>query len=367
MTRIVVAGGFLGAGKTSLILRAARMLRDKGLRVGIVTNDQSNDLVDTQLAEAEGFKVGEVAGGCFCCRFDDLVREFDALSADEADVIFAEPVGSCTDIVATVIRPLKKLFGECFEVAPFSVLVDPTRDLGEMDKLICYLYRQQLSEADMIVVTKNDLVPDGVELVRGRFAGVLPERFTFSVCSRTGDGIDGWLEAVLGTTSQQRSSISLDYELYAKAEAALGWLNLSARWIHQEGATLQAIGEPLLKQLQDECKGASLHAAHVKIMLKSDMSKARGGFTSNAGPCVWDDAGTDAVSRTGDLFVNARAEGSPERLSTAVQAAIYGAARSLGVNLTNVRIDCFSPKPPRPTHRLNSRGMPVSLAEASPD
>ena len=49
-TRFIVIGGFLGAGKTTTIARLARAYLDEGLNVGIVTNDQAEDLVDMHKA-----------------------------------------------------------------------------------------------------------------------------------------------------------------------------------------------------------------------------------------------------------------------------------------------------------------------------
>ncbi|MEL6110098.1 MAG: GTP-binding protein, partial [Planctomycetota bacterium] len=72
MTRFALLGGFLGAGKTTLIGQIAKRYQAAGKSVGIVTNDQAADLVDTQNLRSQGFSVGEVAGACFCCSFDDL-------------------------------------------------------------------------------------------------------------------------------------------------------------------------------------------------------------------------------------------------------------------------------------------------------
>src|SRR3954454_3176597 len=117
MVRFVMVGGFLGAGKTTTLARLARHYMGRGLSVGIVTNDQARDLVDTNSLRAQGFDVGEVAGACFCCRFTDLMSTIQALDADKApDVILAEPVGSCTDLVATVIQPLKQLYQSQFSI-----------------------------------------------------------------------------------------------------------------------------------------------------------------------------------------------------------------------------------------------------------
>src|SRR5215510_4654964 len=111
--RFILVGGFLGAGKTTAVTRLAREYQSRGQRVGIVTNDQAQNLVDTNALRAQGFSVEEVPGACFCCRFDELVGKVGALQAAERpDVILAEPVGSCTDLVATVIQPMKDLYGE---------------------------------------------------------------------------------------------------------------------------------------------------------------------------------------------------------------------------------------------------------------
>src|SRR5215831_82268 len=101
-----VIGGFLGAGKTTLILTATRILQNRGLRVAVILNDQGDELVDTHLVQQSGIACDQVTGGCFCCRFPDLLDAAARLLAWQPDVIFAEAVGSCTDIVATTVRPL---------------------------------------------------------------------------------------------------------------------------------------------------------------------------------------------------------------------------------------------------------------------
>src|SRR5260370_2497698 len=128
--RFILVGGFLGAGKTTTLARLARHYTGRGLTVGLVTNDQAQDLVDTNSLRAQGFAVEEVPGACFCCRFNDLVGKVgDLQDARRPDVILAEPVGSCTDLVATVVQPLKDLYGNRFEVAPYPVLFKPAHGL----------------------------------------------------------------------------------------------------------------------------------------------------------------------------------------------------------------------------------------------
>ena len=125
-TRLILVGGFLGAGKTTLLWEAARRIMDMGQRVGLITNDQAPELVDTAILKHHDVKVAEVSGSCFCCNFDGLINAMQQVREEaNADVIIAEPVGSCTDLSATIVQPLKrKMVGELL-VSPLSVMADP--------------------------------------------------------------------------------------------------------------------------------------------------------------------------------------------------------------------------------------------------
>ena len=79
--RIVLVGGFLGAGKTTLLVAASRELDRRGMRSALILNDQGDELVDTGFVSIQGLLAKDVKGGCFCCRFSDLVREIDELAA----------------------------------------------------------------------------------------------------------------------------------------------------------------------------------------------------------------------------------------------------------------------------------------------
>src|SRR6266498_551066 len=163
--RYIMIGGFLGAGKTTSVARLAQRLTDRGLRVGLITNDQGSELVDTAMLRSRGFATEEIPGGCFCCRFNSLVDASRKLTAaTRPDVFIAEPVGSCTDLVATVTYPLRRIYGDRFTIAPLSVLVDPQRALrifglggsagrAFSDKVV-YIYRKQLEEADLVIINK---------------------------------------------------------------------------------------------------------------------------------------------------------------------------------------------------------------------
>ena len=101
---IIPIGGFLGAGKTSLILAAARILSKRHAMCRHLERSRGR-MCDTRRVQSQGLRADEVVGGCFCCLFSEMVDAAERLRAHSAEVIFAEAVGSCTDISATTLQP----------------------------------------------------------------------------------------------------------------------------------------------------------------------------------------------------------------------------------------------------------------------
>jgi len=77
----------------------------RGKKVGLITNDQAPELVDSMLLINNGLRVEEVSGSCFCCNFNGFIGAVQHYNTDrEVDFIIAEPVGSCTDLSATILQ-----------------------------------------------------------------------------------------------------------------------------------------------------------------------------------------------------------------------------------------------------------------------
>ena len=161
-----LVGGFLGSGKTTAIGSACELLRSRGRRPAAVTNDQGEVLVDTRLLAGAGIPTAEVTGGCFCCRYPELVERIAALAAAGADHLFAEAVGSCVDLVRTVINPLLQRREVALQTVTLSVLADARllqdylagRPLPWSLPALHYLFERQLAEAPLLVATKADLL-----------------------------------------------------------------------------------------------------------------------------------------------------------------------------------------------------------------
>ena len=70
--KIHLLSGFLGSGKTTAIQQASHALIQQGIKTGVVTNDQGEELVDTAFLKNNNLTTLEVTGGCFCCNYEKL-------------------------------------------------------------------------------------------------------------------------------------------------------------------------------------------------------------------------------------------------------------------------------------------------------
>ena len=339
---VVVVGGFLGAGKTSLILAAAQVLMQNGVRSAVILNDQGDELVDARFAAKHGIPSREITGGCFCCRFSDLTAAMDKLRSHAPDVIFAEPVGSCTDLVATVLSPLLREF-DSYRIAPLTVLVDPARASlllhGEAERNASFLFRKQLQEADLVCMTKSDLYPD---------SALVSDTRTRYLSAKTGSGVQEWLDEILSAEFKAGTKIlEIDYEEYARAEAALAWLNLSFTFEPISPGTPASVIGPLMDNLDSALTAASIPIVHLKMMVTSPAGWLKAAICANAEePIIEGDLDASPAS-VHDIIVNLRVTGSPAHVQQIVEKEL---GRFVG-SVHHLRLDCFSPAPPNPERK----------------
>jgi G3E family GTPase len=358
----VMVGGFLGAGKTTALLRLAEHFTARGRRVGLIVNDQSQGLVDTAILGAHRYPVEEITGGCFCCRFNSLTDAAERLTRDaRPEVFLAEPVGSCTDLRATVQYPLRRLYGDEYRVAPLSVLVDPLR-AGRMLGLergrtfspkVQYVYDRQLEEADIIVVNKSDLLDDGR---RDALTRALGERYAqasiVTVSARTGAGLDGWFER-LSESPASGVSMDVDYDMYAEGEARLGWLNATCTVSSPRPFDGNRFLQRLAARVQQDFAAAGVEVAHFKMTLSPDTGSdlAVANLVRTDGQAESSHQLADELL-AGELILNLRAEGDPPYLETTATRALSDVARLMEVTPHIEHCESFRPGRPEPTHRM---------------
>lgn len=340
---IVIVGGFLGAGKTTLILAAAQELERRGIRCAVILNDQGNKLVDTGYATHNGLQSGEVTGGCFCCKLSDLLRVMGELNAYKPDVIFAEPVGSCTDISATILHPLLEYRDE-FRLAPFTVLVDPKRArtllAGDADPDLSFLFHQQLQEADLVCWTKSDLYPDCPQI---------SAQHVRQVSAQTGQGVAAWLDEIFsGNLRVGNEILDIDYEQYARAEAALAWLNLQVTIEPSVPRSPAVILGPLLEHLDREFSAKQVTIVHLKAIIDSPTGFLKAAMCANGQEPAVEGALDASPASQHQLLLNLRAVGSAQQVRDIVEREL----EHIDGKMIGLHIDCFHPAAPKPERRM---------------
>jgi G3E family GTPase len=356
--QLVFVGGFLGAGKTTLLWRTAELLMKRGKRVGLITNDQAPDLVDTKWLAQKGLNVREVAGSCFCCSFFAMIEAAESLRSLDVDILIGEPVGSCADLSATILQPLKDKFGDRFVLSPLSVLADPLRlrDVlsdGE-DALHAsaeYIFRKQLEEADLVVINKMDLVsPTEKSQLQRLIAARIPRAAVRYLSARTGEGLESWLDEVLSSPAAGSHVLDMDYDTYAEGEAVLGWLNAEIR-LSAAGASVEwrTFCSDLLKTLRATFRERRANVGHVKLLLTAGGGHCMGNLTSRDGePLLQGEI--DGSPTQASLTLNARVEMLPEDLERIARDTLSKTA-SDHIRTEILTLHCLRPGRPRPTHR----------------
>jgi CobW/HypB/UreG, nucleotide-binding domain len=343
---IVVVGGFLGAGKTTLLLSAAQELGKRGMRSAVILNDQSDGLVDTKLAALHGVAHGEVTGGCFCCRFSDLVDAMEKLRSHAPDVIFAEPVGSCTDISATILHPLQE-YGSVYRLAPYTVLVDPERAelllRSDADANLAFLFRKQIEEADILCYSKSDLaygVPEiGAHRVR-------------QISGRSGQGVAAWVNEVLsGEFAPGRQILEIDYEQYAQAEAALVWLNLRAELKPTVPQSPAQILGPLLDGIDAALSDAQILIVHLKAIASGESGFVKAALCGNRlEPQVEGMLDASPADQL-ELVLNLRCVGEAEVAKDIVERCLD----RVDATIAKRSVQAFHPAAPKPQRRVSKQ------------
>jgi G3E family GTPase len=378
--QIVMVSGFLGAGKTTALQVIGERLTEQGYTVGMITNDQASGLVDTSILDQTDGTVVEIPGGCFCCNFGQLLSAAHTIKTQDVDILLAEPVGSCTDLVATVINPLRTMYAEEFSVAPLTAILDPARvrsylsdDDTTLPEEVQYIFRMQLREADVLLLNKIDtLTDDETARMVGKLKDQVGDRPVMPVSATRQDGIDSWMSVIFdwidtdpeidtdGVLTEGRALTEIDYDTYAEGEARLGWVNMT---VSLEGPVEAArFQTELMDRLQQTLCATGIDVAHLKFSLAADDALRHANLTSTDSDPRYSGADLGTVT-DGRLVVNARAVGDPEEIRAIANDAINETATAVDTGVTIEEEQAFRPEYPEPAHRIEDDGNPGSVTD----
>ncbi len=367
-SKLVVLGGYLGAGKTTLAVALARKLSaENGLSVSIITNDQGEVLVDTEFVRNAGFDVRGVSGGCFCTKLPTFIAHAkDLVETGRPDVIIAEPIGTSTNILANVIMQIRDAYPDQFEVAPFFVVVDGTRladpprgkpiyDLDDSARVPT----NQVEEAEIILVSKTDRLENADELARIEriLRSKNPGADIIVFSSHSGQNLDKIAKMVLSDLTSSKERKPQDGRLFAAEKASLGWYNSHADFVSggrlDSYSVISSIMKAVAERFGDE------RTAHVKVLMES---KTVGVKMSMVAGSVQTDGvrGGRYIEGEGRLILNARVRGSPDELKSNISEAVVSSLEGAGAQITQFSEVAFTPKPefasPGPNVDRNAQG-----------
>ena len=329
MSKFLAVSGFLGSGKTTLILQMAKELAARHLKVAILTNDIGSTLVDTEFLKSAGLPVYSVSGGCFCVHLDLLSDVLKKVSAElMPDVVLAEPIGSCIDLLATILKPVNAEFAGVFSVSPPAVVVDPvrlgnylSRRANNANTSMDYLFYKQIEQADIIFLNKADtLNTDARQRLSDSLRELAPDKLLVVGVAVTGEGVGALLDEMLDKNWREWA-VDIDKSIFHQADKSLGW----------HSVTYELKGVPSARRFMAEAGSAIVKffhgkdVAHLKMLAMSADDSMKASFTDDSGKPGF----TGAAELAGDftLLINARIEGAPSAISAAIFSAIEGTAR----------------------------------------
>ncbi|MFA7236964.1 MAG: GTP-binding protein [Phycisphaeraceae bacterium] len=198
---ILVIGGFLGAGKTSFVLRLARWLVDARQRkVAIIENEAGKVGVDDARLREAGMTVREVFGGCVCCSMGaNLMVTLGQIEREiKPDVVILEPSGVASP---GGIRQLLMSGSKTVERVRMAVLFDAER-FKAFHRVAGPFIEDSLKVADVAVVNKVDLVDSAIAMdLVDRLVQMGGGKPVVAMSAKDGRGVEEVMGILLGEES----------------------------------------------------------------------------------------------------------------------------------------------------------------------
>lgn len=160
-TKLYVLTGFLGSGKTTVLLKLLEMLSDK--KIGVIQNEFGKLGIDGIILRNDNIEMVEITkGSIFCtCRKLDFVQALADMSSHEFDYLFVEGSGiSDPSNVTEILEAARVVSGKEYDFAGLICMVDALNledQLAEEDLETAF---RQLKHCHLAVVTKTDLTSE---------------------------------------------------------------------------------------------------------------------------------------------------------------------------------------------------------------
>ena len=356
-TRMLVLGGYLGAGKTTLAINLAKQLKERRDKsVSIIMNDQGDVLVDTEYSKDAGFDTRDIMGGCFCTNFDKFVSSARTLvTTGKPDVIIAEPIGTSTNIMSSVVAPMRSLHPDEFSIAPFTVVVDCVRALDILsvkekrtEETVDIIPAHQIREAEIVILSKADLASkDQIARIKEKVLEILPGVRIIESSSVDLRNIDEIMDIILSDELSTKAPTGEQNKGFAFEKAKLGWYSGTFDITPTDDVDMYSLETDLMKGVAAEYGTKSI--VHVKVLVESPEAAAKMSMVEET---IQVDGiyGSRYIKTPGKLVLNARVVSPPKRLEDTMRKLIDEIPKKYPATLVKTGEKCFTPKPESPSH-----------------
>ena len=224
MRKFAVFSGFLGSGKTTTMMALTKYHTAHHGKAAMISNDLGHgvSLADDRFARLSGCNASQITDDCICYVNDKLADRLNGYYDEGCELVMSDIPGFGVGALEHVYHGLAEKFPGQFELAPFTVLVEPkTVELlrsgqgGDQE----YLYNTQLVEADLIVLNKCDLLDDAqreadICWLRENY----PEAMVIAISARKEEGLEELSRALTqGQASMRRPDIGYGGEAFRHA------------------------------------------------------------------------------------------------------------------------------------------------------
>jgi len=196
---MLVVSGFLGSGKTTMILATiGKYIEATNKKVVIIVNDFGKIGIDGAVMKKYGLDVQDMPSGCICCTLGtDFLETVNTVASNfKPDLILVEPTGIADP--ANIIETMKMYRGPKVDPIRIFVVVDAVR-FPLILKALTVPLKNQLKAADLIVINKIDESgPEAIQVVKSSLDELGIRKRTITVSAVTGENLDQVVEAMVG-------------------------------------------------------------------------------------------------------------------------------------------------------------------------
>lgn len=271
------------------------------------------------------------------------------------DIILAEPIGTSTNVLSSVVAPLRNMYPDEFEVAPLLVVFDGTRaiellqkpegfGLGSQSRIIPL---NQVHDAEVILISKCDLMSQKqIDEVMARIEAEAPGIEVVPYSAHTMKNVDKVVELMVSSRTSQKLPRPDDPSIFSTEKASMGWYNLGGRIVASR-LDLSAFTTDILRHVAEAFPGRM--TGHVKIVVSSPRVAVKIGLVEGQVQ-VEGLKGGRYLEGEGKLVINARVTTSPEELKRVFGSSVESTCARYQVRLDEVSVSCFAPRPEMPDH-----------------